>query len=999
MRKVIGIGETILDIIFRDEQPSAAVPGGSVFNGIVSLGRTGVPVCFISETGNDRVGNLILRFMRENHIPTDHVNVFPDGKSPVSLAFLDEHSDAEYIFYKNYPAQRLDVTFPEVKKDDVVVLGSYYALNPVLRDKVLELLDRARTAGAIVYYDPNFRAPHKEEAIKLAPTIIENLEYANIVRGSEEDFFYMYGLTDADRVYKEKIKFYCPNFLCTSGGGQVCLRTARFAKDYPDCEIVPVQLFHPAEPKTHRAHLYEKILDEKIREYLGKGYDIVLMGYSFSAALACKMQNKYAGKIKKLILVAPIYDTIVNHMIEGYVKYVLKFRRLSKKYGHAVAKAMGRTTTKGMIGLLLSILRSILFCRGYYKKVSCDTIIIRGDDDELCTTHSLHKVRYKMKNRNILYTYHKMNHGILKTERANGPVYEDVLSYSFGTPRRIPTEESVLQPVRKERKVKDYRQKIASIKEFDPACGSGNVLITAYKELCHLDMRAISMIDELPFVGIRLDNFHGIEIDDFPCEIARLSLWLAQHQINMECYEKYGNANPTLPLTETGHIVCGNALRLDWNEACPAGEDDTVYVCGNPPYAGGGGDTIATSQKNDMLEVFHGELPHGRLDYIACWFYLGAKYIHEYNRTKVAFVTTNSITQGVQVVFWKWVYKFDVEISFAYNSFKWTNNAAKKAGVTVTIIGLSYPSDSPHYLYSNDSRKLVSSIGPYLVPNVFTIVEPKTVSSTGYEMIRGTMFTDGGNLILSTQEKKDLLAKYPEIQSLIKPLLGSEEFIKGKERWCLWITDTDYAFAVSFPEIAERIENVKKFRSMSKAKTTRQDAAIPWKPNQIEFVPDSPCIIIPLVSSERRDYIPIGYLLPNTVVTNLAYTVYNAPMWLFAILTSRIHLLWDKTVAGRLKTDYRYSNTLCYNTFPFPTLSDAQKKTLEESAMRILEARENHYENTMAQLYDPDKMPDDLRAAHESNDLLVDSLYRKSGFDNDSERLQELFRRYKEAVK
>lgn len=551
----------------------------------------------------------------------------------------------------------------------------------------------------------------------------------------------------------------------------------------------------------------------------------------------------------------------------------------------------------------------------------------------------------------------------------------------------------------KERKVKDYRQKIASIKVFDPACGSGNFLITAYKDLCHLDMRAISMIDELPFVGIRLDNFYGIEIDDFPCEIARLSLWLAQHQINMECYEKYGNANPTLPLTETGHIVCGNALRLDWNEVCPAGEDDTVYVCGNPPYAGGGGDTIATSQKNDMLEVFHGELPHGRLDYIACWFYLGAKYIHEYNRTKVAFVTTNSITQGVQVVFWKWVYKFDVEISFAYNSFKWTNNAAKKAGVTVTIIGLSYPSDSPHYLYSNDSRKLVSSIGPYLVPNVFTIVEPKTVSSTGYEMIRGTMFTDGGNLILSTQEKKDLLAKYPEIQSLIKPLLGSEEFIKGKERWCLWITDTDYAFAVSFPEIAERIENVKKFRSMSKAKTTRQDVAIPWKPNQIEFVPDSPCIIIPLVSSERRDYIPIGYLLPNTVVTNLAYTVYNAPMWLFAILTSRIHLLWDKTVAGRLKTDYRYSNTLCYNTFPFPTLSDAQKKTLEESAMRILEARENHYENTMAQLYDPDKMPDDLRAAHESNDLLVDSLYRKSGFDNDSERLQELFRRYKEAVK
>ena len=197
MRKVIGIGETILDIIFRDQQPSAAVPGGSVFNGIVSLARTGVPVCFISETGNDRVGNIILKFMTDNGIPTDHVNVFPDGKSPVSLAFLNEQSDAEYIFYKDYPKQRLDVVFPRLEEDDIVMLGSYYALNPVLRDKVLELLSQAREQKAIVYYDPNFRSSHKDEAIKLAPTIIENLEYANIVRGSREDFFYMYGQTDA----------------------------------------------------------------------------------------------------------------------------------------------------------------------------------------------------------------------------------------------------------------------------------------------------------------------------------------------------------------------------------------------------------------------------------------------------------------------------------------------------------------------------------------------------------------------------------------------------------------------------------------------------------------------------------------------------------------------------------------------------------------------------------------------------------------------------------
>ena len=233
MRKVIGIGETILDIIFREGQPTAAVPGGSVFNGIVSLARAGVPVCFISETGNDRVGDIILRFMRDNGIDTTHVNVFREGKSPVSLAFLDERSDAEYLFYKNYPAQRLDVDLPRIDEDDIVVLGSYYALAPVVRDKVTELLDRARTAGAIVYYDPNFRASHKEEAIRLAPTIIENLEYADIVRGSQDDFAYMYGLRDADRIYKEKVKFYCPNFLCTSGDGTVALRTPRVVKDYP----------------------------------------------------------------------------------------------------------------------------------------------------------------------------------------------------------------------------------------------------------------------------------------------------------------------------------------------------------------------------------------------------------------------------------------------------------------------------------------------------------------------------------------------------------------------------------------------------------------------------------------------------------------------------------------------------------------------------------------------------------------------------------------------
>ena len=238
MRKVIGIGETILDIIFRGDQPSAAVPGGSVFNGIVSLGRMGINVGFISETGNDRVGNIILQFMRENHIPTDHVNVFPDGKSPVSLAFLNEQSDAEYIFYKDYPKQRLDVLFPKLEEDDIVMVGSYYALNPVLREKILELLDQAREKKAIIYYDPNFRSSHKNEAIKLAPTIIENLEYADIVRGSLEDFLYMYNIQDVDKIYCLLYTSDAADDLCTAGAEKVALRTNLVNKDYP---IEPLQ--------------------------------------------------------------------------------------------------------------------------------------------------------------------------------------------------------------------------------------------------------------------------------------------------------------------------------------------------------------------------------------------------------------------------------------------------------------------------------------------------------------------------------------------------------------------------------------------------------------------------------------------------------------------------------------------------------------------------------------------------------------------------------------
>ena len=295
MRKVIGIGETILDIIFENGQPTAAVPGGSVFNGMVSLSRVAANVLFISETGNDRVGNTILQFMRDNQMCTDYINVFPDGKSPVSLAFLNDKNDAEYMFYKDYPKQRLDVLFPKIEEDDIVVIGSYYALNPVLRDKVVELLEIAKEKKAIVYYDPNFRSTHKDEAMKLAPTIIENLEYADIVRGSNEDFFYMYGgMQDVDKIYKDKIKFYCPNFICTAGGNAVELHTRSIDQVYPIESIKTVSTIGAGD--NFNAGIIYGLLKYDIRhrdlnDLDQKWWDkVIACGIEFSAE-ACKSFN------------------------------------------------------------------------------------------------------------------------------------------------------------------------------------------------------------------------------------------------------------------------------------------------------------------------------------------------------------------------------------------------------------------------------------------------------------------------------------------------------------------------------------------------------------------------------------------------------------------------------------------------------------------------------------------------------------------------------------
>ena len=295
MRRVIGIGETILDVLFKDNQPKAAVPGGSVFNGIISLGRAGANVTFISEVGGDKVGNIILDFMKENGVGTDNVMVYPDRKSPVSLAFLDEKNDAEYIFYKDYPSLRLDAEMPEVTGDDIIMFGSYYAITPQLRDKVKELLDRARKAGAIIYYDVNFRKSHAHEAIKLMPIILENFEYADIVRGSNEDFGFMFGMTDPDKVYQHKVSFYCPRFICTNGGEGLCLRTASLKKDYPVAPLQTVSTIGAGD--NFNAGLVFGLLKNRIRradldELTEADWDkIIASGMSFSKEVCTSLDN------------------------------------------------------------------------------------------------------------------------------------------------------------------------------------------------------------------------------------------------------------------------------------------------------------------------------------------------------------------------------------------------------------------------------------------------------------------------------------------------------------------------------------------------------------------------------------------------------------------------------------------------------------------------------------------------------------------------------------
>ena len=548
------------------------------------------------------------------------------------------------------------------------------------------------------------------------------------------------------------------------------------------------------------------------------------------------------------------------------------------------------------------------------------------------------------------------------------------------------------------RKCEALLKRMSRMKFFDPACGSGNFLIITYKSLRFLEMDILTLErkctpeGEILFVDnsvISLSQFYGIELLDFPHEVAMLSLWLAEHQMNTKLNAEFGVNTKALPLKNITQIVCGNACRLDWNTVCPHTPEEEVFVFGNPPYLGSRRQDA--NQKKDMEIVFKEDF--GELDYIACWFMVGAKYIRG-TRAKYAFVSTNSICQGLQVaLLWKRVLKDGLVINFAYKSFKWSNNAKYNAGVTCVIVGIASEKDSQRRLLYEDTKcKEVKNISPLLMdsPTVFVKSEMTPICNVP-QMNFGNMPADGGKLILSDEERKILIQHEPKAEKFIKPLIGAEDFINGKRRWCIWLYNEDEGDYLAIPQFAKRIEELRVIRENS---SRPQLAAIPHLFAQITQPMGLPFILIPRHSSENREYIPFGYFEKNNIAADSCMVVGTKDISIYGLLSSRIHMVWVKTVGGKLETRYRYSAQLCYNTFPFPKISVEKKAEIEEAAENVLVTREFYPDKTLADLYDPDKMPQDLREAHARLDDIVESCYPGYPFATDEARLECLFKLY-----
>lgn len=574
----------------------------------------------------------------------------------------------------------------------------------------------------------------------------------------------------------------------------------------------------------------------------------------------------------------------------------------------------------------------------------------------------------------------------------------------------------------------NLRKRIARIRVFDPACGSGNFLVIAYKQVREIENTINERRGESGRASdIPLTNFRGIEIRDFSAEIARLALVIAEYQCDLVYRGQKEALAVFLPLDSQNWITCGNALRIDWLSVCPptgsgiklVGDDlfntpldqaqidfenegGETYICGNPPYKGS--QTQTKEQKADLEAVFE---PYGiaskQIDYVGGWLMKAVAYAQA-TQADSAFVSTNSICQGrIVPILWPKIFEMGSIIRFAYTSFKWANLASHNAGVTVAIIGLSKQTIKKRQIYylnriGEIEVREATNITPYLTvgENILVNGERKSISKL-QEMSFGNMPIDGGNLLLTPDEVVQMDLSDAQKEKFIRRIYGSAEFIRGNVRYCLWIVEDDLNEALAVEKIRKRIEAVKMMRLASKDAGTREMALRSHQFREMNYAKEK-TLVLPGVSSEARDYLPVGFLDDRSVVSNAAFAIFDAPVWNLAIVASLLHRLWIATVCGKLKTDYRYSNTIGWNTFPIPQLTEKNKADLTRCAEEILLARESHFPATIADLYDPETMPVNLRAAHERNDEVLERIYIGRRFRNDTERLEKLFELYPKMI-
>jgi hypothetical protein len=550
-------------------------------------------------------------------------------------------------------------------------------------------------------------------------------------------------------------------------------------------------------------------------------------------------------------------------------------------------------------------------------------------------------------------------------------------------------------------KLQEFHQKLALLTIFDPACGCGNFLVLAYRELRRLEMDVLQAIykkdtfDLLHLVQVNVDQFYGIEIQEFPVRVAETALWIMDHQMNVEASVRFGRYFVRLPLQKSPTIHFGNALRINWNEILP--NKKCSYILGNPPYVGKQYQT--QEQKADVNLILSEIKNFGMLDYVACWYFKAVQYIIGTN-IRVGFVSTSSIAQGEQVgVLWSELFHRGVKINFAYPAFNWTSEASGKAQVHCVIIGFSTTPVSVKYIFEtknkNTSSIIVRNINPYLIEgnDTFLMSRSKPICDVP-EIVFGNMPNDGGHLLFTDQEHRDFLKQEPDAKKWFRPFLGAYEFINGISRWCLWLVDIEPSELRKLPEVLRRVNLVKTHRLASKRETTRELAKTPFLFGEIRQ-PEKSYILIPGVSSERRDFIPIGFVPPKTIASNATFIVPNVTLFHFGVLTSTMHMAWMRRVCGRLEIDYRYSAKIVYNNFPFPQdISETNRKQVEAKAKNVLAIRKQFKNNTLADLYDPLTMPAALLNAHRELDKAVDKCYRSKNFSSEQERLTFLFERY-----